>query len=96
MPPLPKPKVFIAHVGSAVINEGVKLATKLRRTGIGVLQASGSRSLKAQLRQANSFDAHYVVIIGEEELKTGTVILRDMTNAQQKTMPLNQLEGFLQ
>ena len=96
VPPLPKPKVFIAHVGSAVINEGVKLATKLRRTGIGVLQASGSRSLKAQLRQANSFDAHYVVIIGEEELKTGTVILRDMTNAQQKTMPLNQLEGFLQ
>jgi|TARA_B100000315_G_scaffold235597_1_gene250669 histidyl-tRNA synthetase len=96
VPPLPKPKVFIAHVGSAVINEGVKLATKLRRTGIGVLQASGSRSLKAQLRQANSFDAHYVVIIGEEELKTGTVILRDMTNAQQKTIPLNQLEGFLQ
>ncbi len=96
VPPLPKPKVFIAHVGSAARDEGAKLATKLRRTGIGVLQASGSRSLKAQLRQANSLGAHYAVIIGEEELKTGPVILRDMTNAQQKTVSLSQLEGFLQ
>ena len=96
VPPLPRPKVFIAHVGSAAQDEGVKLAARLRRAGIGVLQASGSKSLKAQLRQANSLGARYAVIIGEEELKTGTVILRDMTTAQQKTIPLGELQGLLQ
>ncbi len=95
VPPLPSPKVFIAHVGSTARDEGVKLAARLRRTGIGVLQASGLKSLKAQLRQANSLGAHYAVIIGEKELKTGAVILRDMTNAQQKTVPLSQLEAEL-
>ncbi|MEE8194219.1 MAG: histidine--tRNA ligase [Dehalococcoidales bacterium] len=95
VPPLPTPGVFIAHVGSTARDEGVKLAARLRRTGIGVLQASGLKSLKAQLRQANSLGAHYAVIIGEKELKTGAVILRDMTNAQQKTVPLSQLEAEL-
>lgn len=96
VPPLSKPQVFIAHVGSTARDEGAKLAARLRRTGIGVLQASGSKSLKAQLRQANSLEAHFAVIIGEEELKTATVILRDMTNAQQKTVPKRQLEEELQ
>jgi len=95
IPPLPRPKVFIAHVGSTARDEGVKLAARLRQGGIGVLQASGSKSLKAQLRQANSFGIHYAVIIGEEELKTGTVILRDMTTSEQKTIPLTQIKELL-
>ena len=67
----------------------------LRRSGIGVIEAVGSKSLKAQLRQANNLGAHYTVIVGEEEVKTGTVILRDMTTAQQRITPLNQLKGQL-
>ncbi|MQY56268.1 MAG: hypothetical protein GH152_03470 [Dehalococcoidia bacterium] len=54
------------------------------------------KSLKAQLRQANTLGAHYTVIIGEQEVKTGTVILRDMTTAEQRTIPLAELEELLQ
>ena len=94
-PPLPKPKVFIAHVGNTAQDEGVKLASKLRRIGIGVLQASGPKSLKAQLRQANSLGVRYTVIIGEQELKTASVILRDMISARQKIISIHQLEDKL-
>jgi len=48
------------------------------------------------LRQANSRGVRHAVIIGEQELKTGTVILRDMTTAEQKTVPLAELKGELQ
>ncbi len=95
VPPLPKPKVFIAHVGNTAQVEGAKLASKLRRIGIGVLQASGPKSLKAQLRQANSLDVRYTVIIGEQELKTASVILRDMISARQKIISIHQLEDKL-
>jgi histidyl-tRNA synthetase len=95
IPPIPKPKVFIAQVGDSARDEAVKLAARLRQAGIGVLQASSSKSLKAQLRQANSFGAHYAVIIGEQELETGTVILRDMTTAQQETISLKELQDKL-
>ena len=95
IPPLPKPEVFLAHIGDKAGDEAVKLVARLRQAGIGVLLASSSRSLKAQLRQANSFDAHYAVIIGEQEVVAGTVILRDMTTARQKAVPLAGLEEKL-
>ena len=95
VPPLPKPRVFIAYLGDEAKEEAIKLASTLRREGIGVIEALGDKSLKAQLRQANSLGAPYAVIIGEQELKTGTVILRDMTSAEQETIPLKELAGRL-
>lgn len=95
VPPMLKPQVFIACLGDAARDEAFKLAASLRRAGIGVIQAIGSRSLKSQLRQANSLAIGRAVIIGEEELKTGTVILRDMTTASQETVPLDRLRELL-
>jgi histidyl-tRNA synthetase len=96
VPPLPKPQVFIAYLGDEAREGAIKLASTLRQAGIGVTEALGDKSLKAQLRQANSLGAGYAVIIGEQELKTGTVILRDMTSAEQKAIPANELAGRLQ
>jgi histidyl-tRNA synthetase len=93
--PLPKPQVFIAYIGEAAKNEAVKLAASLRRGDIGVLAALGDKSLKAQLRQANNLGASQTVIIGEEELASGTVIVRDMASAEQKTVPISKLAGEL-
>ncbi len=96
VPSLPQPKVFIAYVGDDARNEVVKLASRLRRSGVGVIQAPGDRSLKAQLRQANTLGAAYAVIIGEQEVNTGTVVLRDMTTAQQEMIPLAWLQPQLE
>jgi len=94
-PPLPKPQVFIAYIGEVAKTEAVKLAAKLRRGDIGVIAALGDKSLKAQLRQANNLGSSHAVIIGEEEVKGGTVIVRDMTSAEQKTIPLGKLQKEL-
>jgi len=95
VPPLPKPQVFIAYLGEAAKEEALKLASSLRGAGIGVTEALGSKSLKAQMRQANSLGTRYAVIIGEEELKAGTVILRDMESAEQEAIPAKELVGRL-
>jgi histidyl-tRNA synthetase len=91
VPTLAKPQVFIAYLGDEAKDEAIKLASALRGRGIGIIEALGDKSLKAQLRQANSLGAHYTVIIGEQELKTRTVILRDMTSAEQRTVPFDEL-----
>jgi histidyl-tRNA synthetase len=95
VPPLPKPQVFIAFVGNKARDEAIRLASTLRRNGTGVIEAMGSKSLKAQLRQANNLGVHYTIIIGEQEVTDGTAILRDMTTAQQKSVPFSQLQGIL-
>ena len=96
VPGLARPQVFVAYTGDTARDEAVKLGYQLRRSGIGVIEAMGSRSLKAQLRQANTLGAHYAVIIGEQELETGSAILRDMDSAQQETMSLTRLQKQLQ
>jgi histidyl-tRNA synthetase len=95
IPALAKPRVFIAYLGDKAKDEAIKLASALRGAGIGVIEAVGDKSLKAQLRQANNLGAGYAVIIGEQEIKTGTVILRDMTSAEQKAIPIDELQGLL-
>jgi len=96
IPSLPQPRVFIAHMGEDAKGKAIELASGLRQSGTGVIEAFGDRSLKAQLRQANASGARFAVIIGEEELKTGTVILRDMTTSEQESVPSDQLPKLLQ
>ncbi len=95
VPPLPMPQVFIAYLGDDARREAIKLAAQLRQAGIGAIMATGSRSLKAQLRQANARGTRYAVIIGEEEVRAGSVVLRDMVSARQKTVPVAQLPELL-
>ncbi len=95
IPPLPQPQVFIAYIGDEARNKAVELTASLRRTGIAVIEAIGNKSLKAQLRQANNLGVRQAVIIGEQEVNSSTVVLRDMTTSQQKTVPVAQLEGEL-
>ncbi len=94
-PPLPQPEIFIAHLGSDAKDEAIKLASQLRQAGFRVIEAIGNKSLKAQLRQANTLSVRYAVIIGDQEVKMGMVVLRNMVNAQQETVPLARLAEVL-
>ena len=95
IPTPPKLQVFIAYTGDEARGETVKLASELRKAGIGTIAAMGKKSLKAQMRQANSLGVRYAVIVGDEEVKAGTVTVRDMVNARQETVPLSNLPGML-
>ncbi len=95
IPAPPGVQVFIAYTGDEARDESTRLASRLRQAGISTVAAAGRKSLKAQMRQANSLGVRYAVIIGDEEIKTGTATVRDMANARQKTVPFNDLPGML-
>lgn len=95
VPSLPGTEIFIAFLGDQAKNSAIKLAADLRRSGLSVIASTGNRSLKSQLRQANNTGVRYTIIIGEEEVKSATVQLRDMQTSQQQVVPLNQLREVL-
>jgi len=96
IPPLPAPSALVAYMGKEAKMEALKLSSRLRKAGIAVIQATGDKSLKAQLRQANALDISYTVIIGKSELEDGTVILRDMRSGEQRTVPQAEVLTVLQ
>ena len=91
VPPAEKPAVFIACMGENARAEAVKLAAALRDAGIAVISSSGERSLKAQLRHANAAGVKYAAIIGEDEVKAGMVMLRNMETSEQQQMQPGEL-----
>jgi histidyl-tRNA synthetase len=95
VPPQPGPQLFIAFLGEAAKEAAVKLSGELRNKGFRLVLAPGNRSLKAQLRQANTLGVRFTAIIGEEEMKAGTVQLRDMSTSQQQNVPLAELDNIL-
>ena len=50
-----------------------------------------SRSLKAQMRRADKLSVTHVLILGEDELKKGSALLRDMKAGTQEEIPLEGL-----
>ena len=95
VPTPPEAQVFIAYLGDTAREKALKLTADLRQADISAIMSTGDKSLKAQLRQANSLGARWAVIIGEEELKAGAVTLRDMADASQETVVFNKLAGRL-
>ncbi|RPJ63537.1 MAG: histidine--tRNA ligase [Dehalococcoidia bacterium] len=90
-----KPALFIACMGEAARTEALKIAAGLRDAGISVIVSSGERSLKAQLRQANTVGAGYTAIIGDDEVKAGTVMLRNMESSEQQETQPEELKDLL-
>jgi histidyl-tRNA synthetase len=86
-----RPDVYVAVQSPAARVPAFRLASDLRRDGISALVGAGDRSLKGQMRQADALRATYVAIIGERELKDGSVTLKDLTNGTQETIALHDL-----
>jgi histidyl-tRNA synthetase len=95
IPALPKPDVFIAYLAEGAKTEAIKLASKLREAGIAVIMATGDKSLRGQLRQANSLGITYALILGEQEISRQNVMLRDMRSGEQKTISSAEIARFL-
>jgi histidyl-tRNA synthetase len=90
--PLPLgPPLFIAALGEGPQGEAFSLSYKLNRAGVKTMIDYEGRSLKAQMRRADKFAARYVLIIGEDEQRTGKAILRDMQEGKQEEIPLHSI-----
>jgi histidyl-tRNA synthetase len=94
-PPLPAPRVQVSPLGEPARFAATKLVRELRTAGIGALLAFGKRSLKAQLRSADKAEVTFALILGDQELADGAVVVRDMAAGQQTTMPMAEVIPWL-
>ena len=82
--------VLVAHIGDAAKASGFQLASELRRAGIAAVLGP-PRGLRSQLRYATSIDATHAVIIGDNEIASDTVVLRDLTQGEQSEVARGRL-----
>jgi histidyl-tRNA synthetase len=83
------------HVYFVVMDEGgrkqaLRMATQLREHDIPSTIGTRGRSVRAQMRQANSLGARFAAILGGDELQTQEVTLRDLAQQQELRLPFDE------
>ncbi|HHW95245.1 MAG TPA: histidine--tRNA ligase [Mogibacterium sp.] len=77
------PDLFIAWIGEKAKAYAIKLIYNLRKQGIRAELDTKERNLKGQMKYANRLNAKYTVVIGDDEVTTGELTLKDMKNSKQ-------------
>ena len=72
------------------------LTADLRNAGLTADRGYDNRSMKAQMKLANRSGADHAVIVGDDELAAGTVVVKPLRNdSDQVTIPRDELINFL-
>ena len=69
------------------------LTDRLRKAGISADMDFNERSLKSQMKAASARKARFVCILGEEELASGTVAVKNMSTGEQVQIPADDAPG---
>lgn len=83
--------VFVIAMDEAYAVEAFRLLNDFRRLGLSADMGFQGGSVKSQMRLANKLGTHYVVIIGEEEVKKKEIALKDMRSGSQENIPVSSI-----
>lgn len=82
---------YIVTLGDEARRWGVLHLAKLREKGISATMDYKGRSMKAQMKDANRENAHYTIIVGDNELKEGKFTLRNMKESEESSLGFDEI-----
>ncbi len=89
-----KIEAYIAPLGEALNSAALALARELRRAGLRTELGDGSFRLKKSFEAADK-TARRIVILGEDELQSGILTVKDFATGVQSKVPRAELVDFL-
>ncbi len=89
-----KADAFIAPLGENMNPAALALARELRREGLSVELGDGCFRLKKSFETADK-TARRIVILGEDELQSGILTVKDFASGTQTKVPRGELVAFL-
>ena len=69
----------------------VEEAIELRKAGINTEIYFDNKKIKAKFKYADRLNIPYVLVIGEDEIKTGMYTIKDMANGTQEQMEIEKI-----
>lgn len=90
-----KPKFFFIQLDDSVQGKAFEILELLRMNQYPVYHAQRKNNLGMHLGTAESLAIPYALILGQEEMKNNTVIVRDMKKREQETIALDSLVKYL-
>ncbi len=89
-------KVLFINFGDKEAMACLQAVTKLRQHGVKAELYPDSAKMKKQMTHANRRNIPYVVLVGEEELNSGTYTFKNMKSGEQSKLKFEELLSLLQ
>jgi histidyl-tRNA synthetase len=87
--------LFIIPMGASAKSAALKYAADLRTAGFKVELAFGDRALKTAMKMADKSGARYSLVLGDEEMASGVVEVKEMSSGSVNSVRLNSLASAL-
>ena len=87
--------LFIIPMGQAAKSAALKYAADLRAAGFKIELAFGDRALKTAMKIADKSGARYSLVIGDEEMASGVVEVKEMSSGTANSVRLDSLSSAL-
>ncbi|WP_048785814.1 histidine--tRNA ligase [Streptococcus intermedius] len=88
--------VYIAVLGEGANNTALKIVQALRRQGFTVERDYLNRKLKAQFKSADTFGAKVLITLGESEIESKQVTVKNNQTREELIVDLNQIQEDFQ
>jgi histidyl-tRNA synthetase len=88
-------KVMIIPITDEFVAKALEISRMLRDAGISVEVEVMRRKVTKALEDADRREMNYAIIVGEKELKEGSVVLRDLMKREQKILKIERLAETL-
>lgn len=72
------------------LSAAVELATKLRESGVRTQLYSEDKKFKAKITYASRLGIPFAIFLGEDEIKSGNVSVKDLSTGNQVTIPASE------
>jgi len=72
----PECQVYVVHQGEAAQRHAARMAESLRDAGLAVIVHAGTAGFKSQFKRADASGAQLAVILGDDELASGTASIK--------------------
>ena len=83
--------VLVIPQNQELLLEAFKITSSLRKNGIPSTIDFSGRSFKGQMRKANRDGMEFVVIIGEDEIESKKLLLKDMREGNQEALEFDKM-----
>ena len=83
--------VGIITFDEETLNYGLSLMAQLRENGIKADVLNEEKSFKAKMKEANRKQIPFIIICGEDEIKSNTYTLKNMETSTQVVLPLSKI-----
>ncbi len=89
-------QVLVTVFDADLVQASLKLATLLRSSGIRTEVYCRPTRISTQMKYADNKGIPYAVILGSDEVETGTVAVRDLASREQQVIPREKLVEHIQ